>query len=93
MIALLQTWPAGMIHCTKADPGSQLWCHATMSLQCIHFPSFACRGRLRKLRAGCPAVSVYCVRITWQQIFKISLHVAVAGVLLHGTVERKHLGR
>ena len=83
----------GMMHCTKADPGSQSWCHATMSLQFIHVPSFACRGRLRKLRAGCSTDGLYWARIAWQQIFKGSLHVAVAGVLLHGIVERKHLGR
>jgi len=29
----------------------------------------------------------------WQQIGKGSLHVTVAGVLLHETVERRHLDR
>jgi len=29
----------------------------------------------------------------WQQIGKGSLYITVAGVLLHQTVERRHLGR
>jgi len=29
----------------------------------------------------------------WQQICKGSLYITVAGVLLHETVERTHLGR
>jgi len=47
---------------------------------------------LGKSRADCSTVGLYCVTITWQQIFKISLYIAVAGVLFHETVERTHLG-
>jgi len=64
-----------------------------MSLQFTHVPYFACRGWLRKSRADCSTVGLHCVTITWQQIFKISLYIAVAGVLLHEAVERTHLGR
>jgi len=55
--------------------------------------SFACRGGLRKSRADCFAVGLYCVTIAWQQNRKGSLYTMVAGVLLYETVERTHLGR
>jgi len=64
-----------------------------MSLQFTHVPSFAGRGGLRKSRADFSTVGLYCVTITWQQICKGSLHITVAGVLLHETVERRRLGR
>jgi len=63
-----------------------------MNLQFTYVPSFACRGGLRKSRADCSTVGLYCVTITWQQICKGSLYT-VAGVLLHETVERRHLSR
>jgi len=44
-------------------------------------------------RADFSTVGLYCVTIIWQQIYKGSLYIAVAGVLLHETVERRHLGR
>jgi len=75
------------------ESGSQLSCHAVMSLQFTHVPSFACRGELRKSRADCSAVGLYCVTIPWQQTCKGSLYITVAGALLHETVERTHLGR
>jgi len=63
-----------------------------MSLQFTHVPTFACRGRLRKSRGDCSTVGLYCVTITWQQIFKGSLYITVEGVLLHETVEgRLHI--
>jgi len=64
-----------------------------MSLQFTHVSSFACRGELRKSRADCSTVGLYCVTITWQQICKGSLYITVTGVLLHETVERRHFGR
>jgi len=64
-----------------------------MSLQFTHVPSFACRGGMRKSRADCSAVGLYCVATTWKQICKDSLYITVAGVLLHETVERRRLGR
>jgi len=48
---------------------------------------------LFKSRADCSTVGLYCVTITWQQICKGSLYIVVAGVLLHETAERRHLGR
>jgi len=64
-----------------------------MSLQFNHVSSFACRGGLRKSRADCSAVGVYCVTITWQPTCKGSLYITMAGVLLHETVERTRRGR
>jgi len=64
-----------------------------MSLQFTHVPSFVCRGGLRKSRADCSTVGLYCATMTWQQIFKISRYIAVAGVLFRENVERTHLGR
>ena len=73
------------------EPGSLFWCHAVMSLQFTHVPSFACWGRLRNLRADCSTVVLYYVTIIWQRIFKGSLQVTMVGVLSHVTVERRHL--
>jgi len=53
--------------------------------------SFACKGKLPNLRAGCSAVVLYCVTITWPQLFKGSLQVTVAGLLPLVTVEHRHL--
>ena len=52
-----------------------------------------CRGKLPNLRANCFPVDLYRVIITWQQIFKCSLQVTTLGVLLHVTLERRHLVR
>ena len=44
-------------------------------------PLFSCIGRLlRNWQAGCFFVDLYCVTITWQQIFKGSVQVTIAGV-------------
>jgi len=45
------------------------------------------------LRADCSALVLYCITITWQQIFKGSLQVTAVGVLPLVTVERGHLGK
>ena len=63
-----------------------------MSLQFTRVPSFACRGGLRMSRADCSIAGLYCVTITWQQIYKGSLYITMPGVLLHETVERRRLG-
>jgi len=63
-----------------------------MSFLFTHIPSFACRGGLRKSRADCSTVGLHCVTIKWQKICKGSLHITAAGILLHETVERIHLG-
>ena len=49
-----------------------------LSLQFIHIRSFACRGRLRNLRAVGSIVGLYCVTITWQKILKARLQVTVS---------------
>jgi len=53
------------------------WCHAVINLQCTHTPSFTCKGRLQKLRVDCCAGGLFCVTITWQQIFKRSLYAGL----------------
>jgi len=42
---------------------------------------------------SCERIGLYCITITWQQIFKSSLYITVVGVLLHETAERTHRGR
>ena len=66
-------------------------CYAVMSLHFTHVCSSACRGRLRNLLADCSTVGLYGVTITWQRIFKYLRQVPAVGVLLHVTVERRHL--
>ena len=62
-----------------------------MSLQFAHVPSFACRGGLRKSRADCSTVGLYCVTTTWQQIFKSSLYITVAGVFCYMRLLNVHI--
>ena len=62
-----------------------------MNLQFNYVHFFFYRGRLRNWEACCFTVGLYCVKITWQQIFKGSLKIVVKGVLRHVTVERSHL--
>jgi len=77
-------------HCTRVRFTVIVSCSDELA---VHSCLLLCLQRgLRKLRADCSAVGVYCVTTTWQQIFKSSLYITVAGVLLH-TVERTHLGR
>jgi len=45
------------------------------------------RGRLQNLGEDSFKISLYRVAITWQQRFKVT----AVGVLLHVTVERRHL--
>ena len=78
---------------TAQESVSQLWCHTVISLQFTLVHSFVCRGGLRKSRADFSTVGLYYVTITWQQIYKGSLYITVAGVLLHETVERRHVGK
>jgi len=59
-----------------------------MSLYIIPVRSYACRGRWSNLRAVYSTVGLYCLTITWQQIFKRSLQVTVESVLLHVIVEK-----
>jgi len=69
--------------------GSLFWCYALMSLQITPVRYYACRGGWSNLRAVC-SVRVYCVTITWQQIFKGSLQVKAESILPHVTIE-KHI--
>ena len=66
-------------------------CHVMVRLQFTHILSFACRGSLWNVRANCFTVGLYCVTVTWQQIFKSSIQAKIAGVLPHVTVEHRHL--
>ena len=74
---------------TAQEIGSLFWCHEVVSLQFTHVRYFACRCRLQSLWADCSIVTLYCVTMTWQQIFKGS--VTVVGVVPHVTVESRHL--
>jgi len=51
---------------TAQEPDSLFWCHPAMSFQSTHVRSFACRGRLRNMRAHYSIVGLYCVTMTWQ---------------------------
>jgi len=78
-------------HCTRVRFTVLVSCSDELAVHYV--PSFACRGGLRKSRADCSTVALYCVTVTWQQIFKSSLYITVADVLLHETVECTHLRR
>jgi len=94
LILAMTVFFAGMkLTLHQSQVHSCLLCHAVMSLQFTHVPSLACRGGLRKSRADCSTVGLYCVTITWHQICKGSPYITVASVLLHETVERRRLGR
>jgi len=56
----------------------QVHCSGVMQLRTL----FCLQRQVRKLRTGCSTVGLYCLTIAWQQIFKGSLRVTVAGVLL-----------
>jgi len=73
-------------------PGSLFWYYALMSLQITPVRSYACRGRWSNLRAVC-SVCLYCVIITWQQIFKGSLQVTPASIFRMWLLKSAHLGR
>jgi len=72
MTVYLPEWHS---HCTKASFTVLVLC--SDELQSTHVGSFACWGRLRNLRGDRSAVSLYCVIITWQRIFKCSLQVTI----------------
>jgi len=55
-------------------------------------PLLCLQRQLAKVASRLFTVGLYCVTITWQQIFKGSLQVMVVGVLPHMKVELRHLG-
>jgi len=55
------------------------------------FAPLPAKASCRNLRSDCCAVGLYCVTITWQQMFKGSRQVTLAGVLLRMTVELRRL--
>jgi len=63
---------AGPAH-TALKPGSLFWFHAVMSLQFTDVRSFSCKDWLGNQQADCIIVGLYCVTMTWQQIFTDSL--------------------
>jgi len=75
-------------HCTRARFSVLASCRVMSWLQFTHARSFARRGRLRNLGADSSTIGLYCITITWQQIFKGSLQVAAVGVLPLVTIER-----
>jgi len=81
--------PVWYSHCTRAT-FTVWWCHALVSLQFTHVRSFGYRDRLQNSRADCSTVGLYCVTKDGK-IIKGSLQVTVAGVLLHVTVENRHV--
>ena len=81
-------------HCARAKLTVLVSCRdALLVVQSCPLMSFACRGRLRNLWTDCSTIGLYCVTMTWQQIFKGSLRVAAIGILPPVTVERRCLGR
>jgi len=71
---------------------SLFWCFAVVSFQFTQDRFFFMQKQVAKLASRLfYCYGLYCVTITWLQIFKGSLQAAVEGVLLHVT-DRKHLG-
>ena len=68
MTVFLPVWNS---HCTRVRFTIIVSCSDELAFP--HVPSFACRGGVRKSRADCSTVGLYCVIITWQQICKGSL--------------------
>jgi len=56
-------------------------------------PSLPAEARYESRERIVLPFGLHCVTTTWQQICKGSLYVTVAGVFLHETVERTHLGK
>ena len=71
------------VHCS----GVMQWWACSSLIHCF----FACRGRLPNLRADCSTVDLHWVTNTAKILTSASAPVAVADVLPHVTVERKHL--
>ena len=72
------------------EPGSLFRCHTMMSNVVIHSCRLFCLQRqVARLATDCSIVGLYCVTITWKQIFKdsipISLFVYCNDSLLPGT--------
>jgi len=70
------------VHC----PGVVQW-WVCSSLMSSASPIY--RDKSRNLNTDCSTVGLYCVTITWQQIFTRLLQVTVLGVLPHASVERR----
>jgi len=64
-------------------PRSDLKIHSCVLL-CVARPN---------LGPNSSAVRLYCVTISWQQIFEDSLQVTITSILLHAGIERRYLGR
>ena len=89
MTVFLLVWNS---HCTRDRFTVVVLCSDELA---VHSCPFLCLQRwVAKVASGLLYCwSFYCVAITWEQIFKSSLYIAVAGILLHETVERRRLGR
>jgi len=76
------------------ESGSLFWYHAVMSFQFTESAPLPAKAGCETCeRIVCSTISLCCITITWQQIFKGSLQVAGSSVLPHVTVESRHLGR
>jgi len=76
-------------HCTRVRFIVLVTCSYEFAVHQIRF--FACRGRLQN--SNCSTIALYCVTITWQQIFEDALQVTVVRVLPNVTIEHGQLGR
>jgi len=78
-------------HCTGAKFTVLVSCRD--ELLTVHScPLLWLQRQIAKLGKEFSIIDLYCVTITWQQIFKRSLQVAAIGILPPVTVEHWHLG-
>jgi len=80
--------PVWNSHCTRLRFTVTVSCSGELAVHSCPY-----RGGLRKSRADCSAVGLYCVTIPLQQSCRGSLYITVAGVLSHGAAARRRLGR
>jgi len=84
--------PAWNSHCVRVGFTVIVSCSDELAVRSC--PLLCLQSRVAKVTSRLfYCCGFYCVTITWQQICKDSLYITVAGVLLHETVERTHLGR
>jgi len=85
MTVFLPVWNS---HCTRVRFTVTVSCSDELA---VHSCPSAYGGGLRKSRADCSAVGVYCVTMPLQQSYRGSLYIKVAAVLPHGAVARRHI--
>ena len=70
--------PISHSHCTRVRLTARVTCSDELAIHLTRF--FACRGRLRNSGANYFTVGLFCVTITWQQIFEDALEVTVVDI-------------